>query len=201
MHSSDQLFDLIHSLKKEEKRHFRLYVKKYSKSSNYLVLFDAIAVLKEYDESYLKKQLTGMYFVHRLSVAKEYLYNLILRSLRDIEPAAPSELVLTLIKDISILLDRRLYIQAKKKIRKAKELAAAYDLFGEHYIILELEGYLPDVDRNELFKSLGKHLREVNEVFKLGTFAESLRLLYEEKGKMRTKDDSIVLKKKNPNNC
>lgn len=194
MHPSDSLFELIHSLKKEEKRQFKLYVKKYSKASNFLLLFDAISRMKRYDEELLRRQLSGKHFSERLGVAKEYLYSLVLRSLRDLEPITAAGKVYKLIEDISLLLDRRLYAQAKKKIRKAKELAIAYDLFGERHILLDLEAYLPESDRKEIIQDLEMLLKQTNENFEVGGFAESMREFRELKGSVRTEEDAEEIK-------
>jgi hypothetical protein len=50
--SSDILFQLIHSLEKSEKRHFKLYIKRSSAKEDLKIvqLFDAIDKLQEYDE-------------------------------------------------------------------------------------------------------------------------------------------------------
>ncbi|MEP7236034.1 MAG: hypothetical protein ABI778_12135, partial [Ignavibacteriota bacterium] len=162
MKRTDSLFDLIHSLTKEEKRHFQIYVKKYSRSPKYLLLFDALSEMHDYDKSELDTRLRASKFSSRLNVAKEYLYLLILRSLRDLEPTSPSAIVLQQIADISQLVNRKLFSQAKKTIKKAKALALSHDLFGEFNIILDLEGYLPDADRTVLFKYLEEHLRRTN---------------------------------------
>jgi hypothetical protein len=190
MTKSGQLFELIHSLKKEEKRHFRLYSKKYAKASDYLKLFDAIATMKRYDEPVLRAQLDGIHSLKRLSVAKDYLYSLILRSLRDMEPITPEAKVLKLIEDVSALLDRRLFGAAKKRIRKALELASMHDLTGALFMLAELDGLLPDSSREQLFENERALLTQTNQIFELGTFAESLRVFSEEKGSTRTEEDA-----------
>ncbi len=193
MRTSDQLFDLIHSLKKEEKRHFKVYSKKYAKTSDYLQLFDAIANLKHYDEARLREQLSGVQSLNRLSVGKDYLYTLILRSLRDTEPVTPEIKVLKLIEDISILLDRRLFSAAKKRIRKATELARMHDLTGALFTLGELEALLPDSRRDQLFEDQRLLLKQSNQIYELGIFAELLRVFSEEKGLRRTEEDALEL--------
>lgn len=50
--STDILFQLIKSLEKAEKRHFKLYIKRSSGKEDLKIvrLFDAVDKLKEYDE-------------------------------------------------------------------------------------------------------------------------------------------------------
>ena len=55
MKPSNELFDLIQSLTKSEKRFFKLHSSLQSGDKNYLRLFDAIDRMKEYDETSLKK--------------------------------------------------------------------------------------------------------------------------------------------------
>ena len=56
--STDILFQLIKSLEKAEKRHFKLYIKRSSGKEDLKIvrLFDALDKLKEYDEKLLLKK-------------------------------------------------------------------------------------------------------------------------------------------------
>ena len=67
---ADSLFQLIHSLKKSEKRNFKLYIKRSSAREDLKIiqLFDAFDKLKEYDEQLLLKKLR--------SISKSQLANL-----------------------------------------------------------------------------------------------------------------------------
>ena len=59
---TDTLFQLIHSLEKSEKRHFKLYIKRSSAKEDLKIvqLFDAIDKLQDYDEKILLKRLLGI---------------------------------------------------------------------------------------------------------------------------------------------
>ena len=141
----------------------------------------------------MREQLSGIQSLDRLSVAKDYLYALILRSLRDIEPITPEAKVLKLIEDITILLDRRLFSAAKKRIRKATELARMHDMTGALFTLGELESLLPDSRRDQLFEDQRLLLNQSNQIYELGIFAESLRVFSEEKGVRRTEEDALKL--------
>ena len=56
---SDILFQLIKSLEKAEKRHFKLYIKRSSANEDLKIvhLFDALDKMHEYDEILLMKKL------------------------------------------------------------------------------------------------------------------------------------------------
>ena len=79
-----ELHQLIHTLKKEEKRLFKLYAKAYSggKESSYLKLFDALDAQEVYDEAEILKKHRKEAFVKNYSAAKHHLYELLLKVLR-----------------------------------------------------------------------------------------------------------------------
>ena len=60
--STDILFQLIRSLEKAEKRHFKLYIRRSSSNENLKViqLFDALDKLTEYDEKMILKKIPAI---------------------------------------------------------------------------------------------------------------------------------------------
>jgi hypothetical protein len=80
---TDTLFQLIHSLEKSEKRHFKLYIKRSSAKEDLKIvqLFDALDKLQDYDEKVLLKKLPGTE-KKQLHNLKTHLYKQILASLR-----------------------------------------------------------------------------------------------------------------------
>ena len=83
---SEDLYNLIKSLSKTEKSYFRKHSKTFGSSErSYIKLFDAVDAQvkkgKGYDEEKLKEALKGEKFLNQLSVAKNFLYNSILRNL------------------------------------------------------------------------------------------------------------------------
>ena len=81
--SADTLFQLVQSLEKSEKRHFKLYIKRSSAREDLKIvqLFDALATMKEYDEKVLLKKLPGVQ-KPQLANLKTHLYKQLLASLR-----------------------------------------------------------------------------------------------------------------------
>ena len=69
---TDDLFDLIKSMSRTEKRYFKLDAQKAggNKSNSYLKLFDALKDLEEYDEPRIFKKLKGEPLLNRLSTEK-----------------------------------------------------------------------------------------------------------------------------------
>lgn len=93
--STDILFQLIKSLEKAEKRHFKLYIKRSSGKEELKIvrLFDAMDKLKDYDEKLLLKKLTGV-TKPQLANLKTHLYKQILASLRLLKSADSLDLQL-----------------------------------------------------------------------------------------------------------
>ncbi|TAG97269.1 MAG: hypothetical protein EAZ17_09680, partial [Sphingobacteriales bacterium] len=81
--SKDELFQLIKSLEKAEKRNFKLFVKRNSAHEDLkiIVLFDALDKMDQYDEELLLKK-NKTIRKQQLSNLKAHLYKQILASLR-----------------------------------------------------------------------------------------------------------------------
>ena len=75
---TDTLFQLVRSLEKAEKRHFKLYIKRSSGNEDLKIveLFDALDKLAEYDETILLKKLSSikkpLYIVYHYYWQSEY---------------------------------------------------------------------------------------------------------------------------------
>lgn len=130
MAKKENLFLLIKSLTKAEKRYFKLFTFKgeKQKSNNYLQLFEAIDKQACYDEAAIKKQFAQYTFVKQLHVTKNYLSQLILKSLRNFHSKLSKESELRdLLKDIEILFYKQLYGQCQGVINKAYQIAQEYE--------------------------------------------------------------------------
>lgn len=126
----DDLFDLIKVLTPSEKRYFKIHAKthvgdKYKNS--YEKLFDAINYWPDevpYDEKVFKRKHKGKAFLKNLSVEKNYLYELILETLRNYQAENKQEIRLhQFIADLRLLYDKGMLEQGKKLIDKAYILA------------------------------------------------------------------------------
>ncbi|MEM1319417.1 MAG: hypothetical protein AAGG75_04130 [Bacteroidota bacterium] len=129
MSKSDALFDLIKSLQQAEKRYFRITAQRHIPDgpNHYLELFDRMEKMESYEEARLQAQLSNPVFAKNLSSGKHYLYNLLLKSLRNYHSGKTAKIKLQeLIIEIQILIDRELFDQAMKRIRKAEHLAQKF---------------------------------------------------------------------------
>lgn len=105
-----------------------------------MTLFDAIDAQQEYDEDAIKNSYSDRAFIRRLPALKNYLYSLLLKSLRAYHAeASASRKLRGLLDDYSILREKRLYDQAIKVLGRAKKIAEYYELFRYLLIIEEYE--------------------------------------------------------------
>ena len=138
---SDTLFQLIHSLEKSEKRHFKLYIKRSSTKEDLKIvqLFDALDKLNDYDEKSLLKKLPGIE-KPQLSNLKTHLYKQILASLRLLKSADSIDLQLNEMFDYAhILYKKGLFQQSLRQLDRAKETAKANQKFNFLVQVLALE--------------------------------------------------------------
>lgn len=138
MKPSEVLFDLIRSLSKGEKRNFKLLAQLGSGSKAYIRLFDLVDRQAVYDESRLIRQYQKIQPKGQFSVAKNYLYKSIIKSLVYFDKSDRSEQS-SLIQEIRALMSKRLYKHAYKQLKKAKEGANQRESFDELMVLLELE--------------------------------------------------------------
>lgn len=123
---SNDLHLLIKSLSKAEKRAFKLFAGQHSRQgkNNYILLFDAIDSQSDYNEEKLKHKLKEASFSKKIAATKYLLYDLILKSLRNIYTgkSVDAELNAYLV-EIEILFNKALYPQATKWLAKGKRIA------------------------------------------------------------------------------
>src|SRR5215471_14597116 len=138
---TDALFQLVHSLEKAEKRHFKLYIKRSSAKEDLKIvqLFDALDKLNDYDEKNLLKKLPGTE-KRQLYNLKTHLYRQILASLRLLKSADSIDLQLNEQFDYAhILYKKGLFYQSLKILDRAKETARANQKFNFLTSVIALE--------------------------------------------------------------
>jgi tetratricopeptide (TPR) repeat protein len=136
MKPSNELFDLIKSLSKSEKRFFKLQSALQSGDKNYVRLFDCIDKMDEYDEEEIKKTFKGEKFIKHLPSEKNHLYKLILKALRSYYgDTSVSSILKQEIKNIESLYNKALFDECNKFLVRAKKLAIKYEKF---YYLFEL---------------------------------------------------------------
>ena len=136
--ASDNLFQLIKSLNKTEKRYFNLYASRHTigEKNNYVVLFEAIDKQLEYDEDALLKQFKKEIFVKKFSIAKSRLYDIVLDSLTAFHSGSSIDAQLK--RDLhcaEILYKKTLYEQCAKILVSTKKIATKFE---RHSSLLEI---------------------------------------------------------------
>jgi len=136
----DNLFVLVKSLSKSEKRQFKLYVGRLggNTDSKFLALFNLLDKLKKYDEALILK--SGIVKKAQLSNLKAHLYKQILISLR-LNPLHQNIRVQVReqLDFATILYHKGLYKQSLKILDKAKNMAIDNEEKNIAYEIVELE--------------------------------------------------------------
>jgi hypothetical protein len=140
MKPSTELFKLITSLTKSEKRFFKLTSSLQSGEKNYLKIFDYIEIQESYDEYALKEEFNGQNFIKHLPSEKNHLYRLILKSLRayygdyTVSSALKQE-----IKNVEIVYNKALYKECEKFVTRAKQSAKKHEKFYYWYELIGWE--------------------------------------------------------------
>lgn len=202
MKVTDDLFQLIKSLDQSEKRYFKVFATMHIKgaeSNKYVTLFDAIEKQDEYDEAAIRKEFKNEKFLNQLHVAKNYLYNNILKSLRlyHSDKSKLNELI-DILRDVQILYDKSLYKQCRKLLDKAKKIAYTYEKHAQILAVLDWEKTLARTlsytssSEKELMQFYEEHndaidkLSNINEYWKLSMNSYFLR---KKQGEIRDKEE------------
>jgi hypothetical protein len=202
--SSDTLFQLVKSLKKSEKRNFKLYVKRNTASEELKIiyLFDALDKMESYDEPELLRKNKRL-SKQQLSNTKAHLYKQILSSLRLIR--GEQNIVIQLHEQVDyaeILYNQGLYLQSLKVLDRIKEFARQYHQYS---YVLEVLLFEQKIEALHITRSmqdralkLADEMETVNEQIRLAGKLSSLSLQlyswYIQHGVARNEKDEIAVK-------
>lgn len=200
--STDALFQLIHSLQKQEKRNFKLYVKRNSSNEDMKIiqLFDALDTMSDYDEDVLLRKATTLK-KQQLSNTKAHLYKQVLASLRLLENKNIDIQLHEQLDYARILYNKGLYLQSLKVLDKIKETAKANNQISLLVQVLFLEKKIETLHITRSFKDRAEQLiseaDNVNErlvrITKLSNLALQLYSWYINNGHARNdKDESEI---------
>ncbi len=203
--SADILFQLIHSLEKAEKRHFKLYIKRSSAREDLKIvqLFDAIANLKEYDEKLLLKKLPDIQ-KPQLANLKTHLYKQLLASLRLLKSADSLDLQLNEQFDYAhILYKKGLFSQSIRILDRVKEIAKANQKFNFLTQVIALEKRIEGLHITRSMEDRVQRLaleanevsRHIDEVSRLSNLTLLLFSWFTHYGHARNKKDEAGVKK------
>lgn len=205
MRQSDDLFQLIKSLQKNEKGHFKKFTSIHIKGekNQYMQVFEAIEKQDKYDEHLLIASLKGIPDKN-FPVIKNYLYHLILKSLRNYYSSHSIQAqLLEDLQNIEVLFDRKLYQQALKLTERAKVKARKYQNLRIHlelnrwerkiYTRFSIWQWLNDrALANKL--SNNEILKQIEDINLLESFLDDIRNVYIDKGKRISPEDFQQIK-------
>ncbi len=198
--STDSLFELIKSLTKSEKRYFKLLSSRHTigEENNYIVLFDYIDKMDEYDESVLFKHFKGQAFLNRFSITKKRLYDHLLSALDTFY--ASSSLDAQLYKALhsaDILYNKSLYDQCRRVLMSAQKLALKNERFGilmevskRQKKLFESNGYA-DVKSEQIKEVITNdlsYIQSIKDHAKLWSFKSELFIELSRKGVTRSEE-------------
>lgn len=155
---STKLFQLIKSLNKAEILNFRAFASRRKGEKVYMLLFDAILEMTEYDEEALKEQFKTEKFIRHLYKTKNYLYKIILDSLADINQEDEYQLYAQ-IQKIIILIMKSLYSHAESIFPQAYAIAEEQENFEAARILLSEERNL--IKAKDASPELNQRLNEI----------------------------------------
>ncbi len=141
---TDDLIQLIRSLSRAEKRHFRLFVRRNQASDEilFLQLFDVLDKSRDYDEEMILKKLPAVK-KRQLSNLKAHLYKQLLISLRLLKRNHIEDIQLREMIDYAhVLYQKGLYRQSLDMLDKAKNKARLGKFQILNLEILEFEKYI-----------------------------------------------------------
>jgi len=192
MKAATDLFELIKSLTKSEKRYFKLFSSLQKGNKNYLNLFDAIESQKVYSEIALKEKFKNERFVKQLTFTKNYLRKLIFKSLMQYNSEEQIESKLNeILSRGKILYDKALFKQYFSALEKGKKLALHCERFNYYLQMLEMEKVItvkmirPAPDERMLYKQESAAINKINNLARYNLLVANLTRIYREKGRSR----------------
>ncbi|HEY8396595.1 MAG TPA: hypothetical protein VIK80_01560 [Flavihumibacter sp.] len=202
--STDSLFQLIKSLHKAEKRHFKLYIKRSSAKEDLKVveLFDALDKLPEYDERVLLKKLPSIQ-KPQLNNIKTHLYKQLLASLRDLKSTDTLELQLSeQLDNARILYNKGLKHQSLKILERAREIAKANGKFNYLAQVISLEKKIETLHITRSIQEKAEKLSQealeiashIDRVTRLSNLALQLYSWYTKHGHTRNEKDETGIR-------
>lgn len=202
---TDILFQLVKSLEKAEKRHFKLYITRSSAREDLKIvkLFNALDKLKEYDEKLLFKKLPGIQ-KPQLANLKSHLYKELLASLRLLKSADSLDLQLNEQFDYAhILYKKGLFMQSLRILDRVKDIARNNQKYNFLTQVISLEKRIEGLhitrsmhDRVEQLAIEANDVsRHIDVVSRLSNLSLLLFSWFTQHGHARNKRDEAGVKK------
>ena len=195
MKQKPELFELIKSLSRNEKRYFKLYASSQKGIRNYIKLFNAIERQENYDEAKIKKLFGEEKFILQIGFTKNYLYNLIIRSLVNYNNYnSVDSKIHSMISQSKILFDKALFRQYFKTIQKVKKLCLKYERYGYLLQVLDMEKMIIKKEEvlegkaDAIYNEAVEAMKNLKPMFTFTQIAGNLMAGYREHGVVRSEN-------------
>lgn len=189
--SENDLYELIKSLTKGERKTFTLFANYYSSGSKkYLLLFSLIDSQKQYNEDVIKQKLNEEKILTPLAGLKIYLMELILKALRFHHSGNNIDRqIQDLISDIILYHAKGLVKHRDKALIKAKQQARFHEKHELYLQLLNKEwGYRQGAERNQIFSEQKRITEKLNNIRKYQRLHQIIDVLFT-KGAIRNEKD------------
>lgn len=140
-----ELYELVRSLTKSEKRYFSLYTRFQGGSKAYLYLFEIVDRMKTFDEAKIRAQFVKQYRITHFPATKQYLFQQLIAALRSFGAYKDLDSDHTdMIETYKVLHYKGLHGQSAKLLKRIKAMTLSDDAFIRHYYVL-LQEYLQEI--------------------------------------------------------
>lgn len=199
-----ELFELVKSLTKSEKRYFSLYTRFQGGSKAYLYLFAIIDQMKDFDEGKIRAQFVKQYRVTHFPATKQYLFQQLIAALRSFGAYKDLDSDHTdMIETYKVLHYKGLHGQSAKLLKRIKAITWSDDAFIRYYYVL-LQEYLQEIYHttdpessgiHEIFDERKKVLQIIQNYSWVGDVFTMQRIFLRNKLYCRSKEDKAALRK------
>lgn len=201
---SKNLYELVKSLNKNEKRYFKIMTSSSEEAEDKKMhlLFDAINKQDEFDEEKILEKCPAIK-KEQFSNTKAYLYLRILQTMRQYNANKIPEIEIREQIDFAqILFTRRLFIQGMVCLKSAKKLAQEYDNLELQLEIIKLEKsvLMNTIDHDNMNKvdriisEVRQINAQINNINSFSNLAIKLNSLYTKTGYIKDEDDFFKVK-------
>lgn len=202
MKLSSDLFELISSMTKNEKRYFIMNSRLQSGSKIYVDLFKAMEKQTVYDEKNFKYRYKNEKFIRNYAFNKKNLYNLLIKTLSSYGFSGTVEGQMhAMIAECRILFNKALYKKYFRAIARAKQFAYKHEKFGYLLQILDMEKIIVPKEiihrlkSDEIMREVKAAAKKTIEVFEYSKIAGTLLNSYRYYGLTRGSGHTAVLDK------
>ena len=178
--ASSDLYDLIHSLSKSEKRYIQLHSA--AETLDYMELWKILLKEENYNEARLKKEYADANFMKNFAMSKQYLFERILLLLDRFRKQTDADALTEKGRLVTILWEKGFKKKAQSRLKKVLKKAKEGELFEVQLSLLEIKKLFPETDyketAEEVKECLGK-LQNINEYWEIS------RAIYEKQQELR----------------